>query len=1211
MAIKMSHLCVCISIALAPACIDARPVTNAFGKLAPQHVGNSTQEKSQFDILLAGKSEWQGGNRQDIQLQQQQLIAQIQSLDSSAKILTTSSKAINSLHVEMSASAAQTIKANREVKAVSSLQSKQLEQVSKAMPSATKGVATTSAPRATAVGKAPALSDDPLAGKGTVIAILSTGIDYTHATLGGAGTAAAYDEAKINNTAEFDGFPTDLVIAGRDYSSEFGWGEDPNPLDSDMSYVNPVSGFEFPTGRGTMIASLIHQQAPGAKLLAYKMAGLSDPWGSGPSPRFPSHTDMAAAMEDAVEKGANIIVVDQSVYGGNFAAYYDPNDPNSSGAIFDHIMVNSIASKGVLVVVSAGYYGELPTKYNIGNLGATAESLTVGAVESLSDDLLATTAWTPHGPVRGIQTLKPDLVTYASEETVALVGGAAQTLASSEKEFPVARMAAAAAILKASRDVSAVEVKALLANTANHTIQRGDSGQRASVTQIGTGVENLEAALNSPVAVWEHSSYQPNLTFGQQLVSGKARLIKEVALKNYSDSAKTYTLAIEVAPDREGNAAINWSFPAKVTVPAKSTLSVPVILEIDAAKLPMSKLNNTEDFGIDAWEQFELNGYLTLSAEQLPTLSMGWSVFPRPEGKIRREFNTYNDGIWELPKTLPWAQETFAVKQAFTNINAYPAHMMALPVVASQPNLPAGFENTNNMIKHVAAAVMPEAQCSVSGQKYAIAVQMHGPMDISVSGHMDKFGDMLLENALYSEAVIDMYGLAESFDPFVDFSLSNAERVANLRVYIDDNGKPQTVIADYSSDDPWWMPAPPPKISSLPTYFTPGGDTVVAQACLEDMYHHGLNSPATFDQQMAFVIGTDRDVMPTANGKSVMFNPVKFGSKYVTSEFDWSTGDYVDKERYSTAMINMNRLDSDGAEGAQWQWEMTLAPNESAMLWAFRDSWCEAGGAWSVPNTKAGIQAVSPGACSLSDFLLMDLNSNMVIAAKQQRDGSIQNVEANQVFEVEENTPEGKEIGTLSTTINGFFGEANSQWTSVNIVQMGAIPGNPIAVSPEGVITVANAAALDYENLKSITLKVQTERNNIVGTVTDVIINLVNANDVAPLFKGPFSTFSVEEGKSYEYSLAGYFTDVEGDELTIAVSGLPDGMSFNASTMMISGTPTKPGTFVAQVTASDGVNQTSASLNGEVVAKPASSSGGGTGFGVLPLLLLGLLRRKQ
>jgi subtilisin family serine protease len=119
-------------------------------------------------------------------------------------------------------------------------------------------------------------------GTGVTVAVLDSGIDYTHRNLGGAGTAAAYaaaygaDPADPKNTTLDGLFPTPKVVGGYDFVGET-WGivngevigtrtEDPDPID-----------FE---GHGTHVADIIagrsldgtHKgMAPGAKLVAVKV----------------------------------------------------------------------------------------------------------------------------------------------------------------------------------------------------------------------------------------------------------------------------------------------------------------------------------------------------------------------------------------------------------------------------------------------------------------------------------------------------------------------------------------------------------------------------------------------------------------------------------------------------------------------------------------------------------------------------------------------------------------------------------------------------------------------------------------------------------------------------------------------------------------------------------------------------------------------------
>jgi minor extracellular serine protease Vpr len=113
-------------------------------------------------------------------------------------------------------------------------------------------------------------------GTGVTVAVLDTGIDYTHRNLDGPGTVAAYTAAYGTSPTDpanttLDGvFPTTKVVAGFDFVGE-GWPNSPRAPDPDPIDFN---------GHGTHVADIIaghsldglHKGvAPGANLIAIKV----------------------------------------------------------------------------------------------------------------------------------------------------------------------------------------------------------------------------------------------------------------------------------------------------------------------------------------------------------------------------------------------------------------------------------------------------------------------------------------------------------------------------------------------------------------------------------------------------------------------------------------------------------------------------------------------------------------------------------------------------------------------------------------------------------------------------------------------------------------------------------------------------------------------------------------------------------------------------
>ena len=217
-------------------------------------------------------------------------------------------------------------------------------------------------------------------GAGVRVAVLDTGIDYTHKFFGGAGTAAAYQAAYGAGTGDsrnttLDGlFPTAKVVGGFDFVGE-AWpngalAPDPDPIDCGPSAIAaPCDG-----GHGTHVADIIagndgaaHKGvAPGASLYAVKVCSAISTSCSGLA--------LLEGVEFALDPNGDGDISDAvDVINMSLGSSYGQIEDDLTEAV-------SIASQyGVVVVAAAGNAADRP--YIVSSPSVAPEAISVAQTQ--------------------------------------------------------------------------------------------------------------------------------------------------------------------------------------------------------------------------------------------------------------------------------------------------------------------------------------------------------------------------------------------------------------------------------------------------------------------------------------------------------------------------------------------------------------------------------------------------------------------------------------------------------------------------------------------------------------------------------------------------------------------------------------------------------------------------------------------------------------
>jgi subtilisin family serine protease len=243
------------------------------------------------------------------------------------------------------------------------------------------------------------------------------------------------------------------------------------------------------------------------------------------------------------------------------------------------------------------------------------------------------------GPGYNFAAIKPEIgAPGASVSAINGTGNGTGSFGGTSGAAPVVS-GSAALLLQKFPTAAPADIKARLMNAAYTQIYTNPAtvpGELAPITRIGSGEVRVDRAASINATVYDATNpANVGLSFGTLRTSANATLSKKVAVRNFTSSQRTYTIARSFRyADDAASTAVTLTAPASITVPANGTAAFALTLAIDPLKLPDWNLWFSGDQGTGALLQgVEFDGYLTLTSGS-EVISVPWHVLPHKAANL-------------------------------------------------------------------------------------------------------------------------------------------------------------------------------------------------------------------------------------------------------------------------------------------------------------------------------------------------------------------------------------------------------------------------------------------------------------------------------------------------------------------------------------------------------------------------------------------------
>ncbi len=415
---------------------------------------------------------------------------------------------------------------------------------------------------------------------------------------------------------------------------------------------------------------------------------------------------------------------------------------------------------------------------------------------------------------------------------------------------------AAALIKEAFPRARPIRVKRMLMTTAETEIFNTIPGVLAPVSRIGGGEVRVDRALATPVLA-NTGGALGSLSFGVIDVA-RERIVKRkrIRLRNTSTQAVRYNVIprFRYEEDQAHGGVQITADRARITVPARGTATVEILLTLDGTRLPLNAMNGGIGGGDPATLTFtEADGYVSFEARD-HELNVPWHVIPRPAANLRARKVRFDDtGVAEVN---------------LVNRGVGPANNDAYALVAVGPDLPEG----------------EAGQSEPTPDLKAVGVRTLFAPDVCVSEYVWEFAFASHERRSHPRPVSMEVDLDIDNDGVFDFALFNADLNA-FDPDTPDSGQSVSWVLDIAAG------------TTTPLFFAntsmSNSSTTVLLACGEDLglpdVVDNLNNENTFSQVTASFFAVDAYF----GGPGATLGPVviaPFGEQFFASAEDVAGG---------------------------------------------------------------------------------------------------------------------------------------------------------------------------------------------------------------------------------------------------------------------------------------------------------------------------------